>query len=378
MLCGNIFYEPFFRFGFKSIPMKLLNFPAFYISAIVSTLLLATACNKGSDSYNPVKVGGVIWGTGYNITLNSLQVKEGVDFEEAIANALNEVDNAANAYNPSSEISLLNSVGIIRNPSSHFKFLFNKSLEFNNLSNGAFDPTVGALVDLWGFGSGMPTNNPTDVQIDSILSLIGLNNIQLTDNEVRMSNLGLKLDFGAIAKGYAVDNVAKSLSDIGIKDFMVEIGGEIRVSGNNPEGEKWTIQIDAPIPDINGRHERLAVIHLTDAAIATSGNYRNFRTDNNGHTVFHTISPITGRPAVSDLLSATIIADNDMTADALATASMVMGVEQAASMIENLASRKDSGIFGAIFVTASDFHNQPFNIITVALNPDHITVLDYF
>lgn len=305
------------------------------VASLLAMLFAAVGCGENKNTYRPQHLSGVIWGTEYHITYNPADLKRDIDISALVTDALLQVDSAANAFNPSSELSRLNGEGLIAFPSIHLQRLIDLSRHINDVSNGAFDPTVGPLVDAWGFGAGKSENHLTDSLLTAIRARVGMDKVISTAEIVELQP-GMRLDLAAIAKGYGVDAVAEALANAGIKDFMVEVGGEVRVEGRNPMGDEWHIQIDAPIPDATGGHEQLTVLELSDCAIATSGNYRNFRIDTDGKTVYHTISPVTGRPADSDLLSATVIAPDCATADALATACMVMGLDEAGRMIRSL------------------------------------------
>ena len=195
-------------------------------------------------------------------------------------------------------------------------------------SHGAFDPTVAPLVNAWGFGfkSGIDVTTST---IDSLRSLIGMSRISLIDGHVVKDDQRIMLDFSAIAKGYGSDRVARVLDSCGVQNYMVEIGGEVVVRGHNRNGNPWGIGINKPIDDsLSTNQELQTVLRLTDCAIATSGNYRNFYYKD-GVKYAHTIDPRSGYPVQHSLLSATVIADNCMRADALATAFMVLGADSA-------------------------------------------------
>lgn len=212
--------------------------------------------------------------------------------------------------------------------------IFIASQHINRLSGGAFDPTVAPLVNLWGFGYDNADEPPTQAMIDSALTLTGILRCHLDGERLLKPAAATEFNFSAITKGYGCDLVGEMLARNGASDYMVEIGGEIALRGKNPKGELWHIQIDAPIAEAGApSHKSLSVIELTDCGIATSGNYRNFHETASGRT-WHTIDPATGRPVQTSTLSATVIAPDCMTADALATACMAMQPDKALRMIE--------------------------------------------
>lgn len=353
---------------FKTFSRNVL----FFFLACASLIIL-TGCLE-RKTYKPEHISGVVWATQYNVTINNTSGLPLNDIGALVTRVLNGVDSVANVFNPDSEISRLNRDGRLHNPSADFVYLYEESMNAHSASHGAFDPTVGPIVDYWGFGTSDSWANLDEEVPDSLLRLLGMWKIGLKGNDFFLANQGMRLDFSAIAKGYGVDKVAKALKEVGINDYMVEIGGEVRVSGTNPRGKDWSIQIDAPIPDIDGLHTRLAVISLRDAAVATSGNYRNFRIDENGKMTSHTISPLTGKPTQTDILSATVIAADCTIADALATATMVLGLEEARKMIYNLQYHLPNRIFGAIFVTDSGNVEEPFAIDEGFLKEENVTL----
>lgn len=331
------------------------------ILALTMVLVLA-ACGTQTRDYQPATTSGVIWGTTYNITYN------GNDAEKDILDALNHVSAMANAYDPTSEIARLNAQRHLEHASAGFLTLIENARRLSAMTDGAFDPTVGPIVDLWGFGAGSTSNDTiSEAEIARRLAMTGMQNVIVDGNTVTLSREGARLDFAAFAKGFGVDCVATVLETAGVNDYMVEIGGEIRTKGTNPHGQPWRIQIDAPIPAQDGSHTRLAVLEVNDQAVATSGNYRNFYRNDDGKLIGHTISPTTGRPAQTDLLSVTIVARDAMTADALATASMVLGLDRAAHLIRRLANDPATGIHGALLVTPSNNKTNPYNITNINL-----------
>ncbi|MCH5219772.1 MAG: FAD:protein FMN transferase [Muribaculaceae bacterium] len=334
----------------------------FYILCVV-----VTACDSDTK-YTPRHIGGVVWGTSYSITYDMSQCSDTIDIDHDIAEAINIVDVSANTFDASSQIAQLNNCGVLEHPTPCLLSLLHLSEEINHLTGGAFDPTVAPLVNLWGFGPEKREVDPSQNEIDSALCLTGLQNVEVTSDRVYFRHPGMLLDFSAIAKGLGVDYVAMAMDSCNIRNYIVEIGGELRAHGHNPSGEPWTIQLDAPIPDRTGSHTRLALLRLNNAAVATSGNYRNFRFLSDGTPVYHTISPTTGRPVLSDVLSATVISQSTAVADALATACMVLGLERATRLIEGLADNPLTAIYGAVFVTAGTTPDS-FEIHPVIIDP---------
>ena len=277
---------------------------------------------------------GLIFGTSYHISYAS---SRGEDLNTAIRQELMEVvDNSLSTFNPNSIISKINN-NEAHQTDSAFEKVFITAQKISQLTNGAFDMTVAPLVNRWGFGYN-PQNKdiPSEQEITEILQYIGYKKVKLEQHQVIKKHPKTQLDGSAIAKGYAVDVAAKFLESHGIKDYMVEIGGEIRVGGSKQNNQKWRLGIDRPVDD-PAAIERVidTVLTITDHAIATSGNYRQFYYKE-GKRYSHTIDPISGHPVDHSLLSATVIAPDCMTADALATACMVMGAKKGIALAEQL------------------------------------------
>lgn len=317
------------------------------LSYLLIIAVAMCACHREGDWHT---ADGAVWGTTYHIVY---QNDKNLDAE--ILAAMNKIDSELSVFNPESTVSRFNAEEI-DTVSKEFYDVFTLSKEINEMSDGAFDPTVGPLIALWGFGEkGHDTPEPDSAAIAEALYNVGINKYDITKCGNAYAIMNPRMDrhpqfnFSAIAKGYGVDLVAKSLKDNGCENFMVEIGGEISVSGHNPQRRDWQVQIDAPVQG-NG-HNRLMVIPLKNEAIATSGNYRNNRVLADGTRVGHTISPVTGRPIITNILSATIIAPTCAEADALATACMAMPLADAHKMLALNMRLRMSGV-RAYLVTA--------------------------
>ncbi len=294
---------------------------------LIGLAVLATSCLQKPQTQ---KCAGVVWATGYNITYTS-----STDLTDSILATFSRVENSLSPFAKESLISRIN-----RNESmvtdTLLRRVFTTSQYVNRISDGAFDPTVAPLVNLWGFGYKTSAEPPTQAKIDSTLQQIGIARCYLSNDSLIKHTPEIEFNFSAITKGYGCDLVGEMLAQNGAESYMVEIGGEIALKGKNPQGEPWHIQIDAPISGSKAmQHTAFKVISITDCGIATSGNYRNYRETKSGRT-WHTIDPRTGHPAQTSTLSATVIAPNCMMADALATACMAMPEAEAIAMIESL------------------------------------------
>lgn len=270
---------------------------------------------------------GAIFGTYYHI---KYEAAEPLDAE--IGAALQEVDRSMSVFNKQSTISAINA-GTSERTDALLYSVLERALTISQTTGGAFDVTVMPLVNAWGFGFKKGTF-PTAEQIDSLRAFVGYKHISLTaDSLVKKDDARVMIDCGAIAKGYGVDRVAYALRKHGVRNYMVEIGGEVVVKGRNPEGKPWQIGISKPTDGADGAQDELqTVLSLEDCAVATSGNYRNFYVKD-GRKYAHTIDPRTGHPVQHSLLSATVMAPDCATADAYATAFMVMGVDEARKLL---------------------------------------------
>lgn len=274
---------------------------------------------------------GMIFGTVYHITYQSDE-----DLKKEILATLNEVDATLSTFNETSVVSLVNkNMEVTLTPM--FLHLFQLAQKISADTDGAFDITVAPLVNAWGFGF-KHNSFPSETQVDSLMHLTDYRKVEIISqgprSVIKKANDGMMLDFSAIAKGYGCDRVAEMLQQHGVKNLMVEIGGEIVVHGSNPQGQPWRMGVSKPIEDsLNVNNEIESVITFNDGALATSGNYRNFYY-RDGKKYAHTIDPKTGHPVEHNLLSATVIAPDCATADAYATAFMVMGMEKAKKILE--------------------------------------------
>lgn len=276
-----------------------------------------------------VHITGVTMGTiAYNVKYIDKKERQ---FKPQIDSLLKDFNQSLSTYIPSSDISVFNKTGKVDFNFPYFYDVLSASKVIYENTGGAFDPTVGPLIDAWGFGDGEMIG-PDSTQVDSLLQYVGFDKIDFTENQAISNMPNMKLSFSAIAKGQAIDVVADWLETQDLNNYMVEIGGEVRAKGQNLEDETWTIGIEQPNEQrIGGLFD---AIQLNDQGMATSGNYRNFRIVN-GKKVAHTIDPTTGFPKMQTLLSATILAPSCMLADGYATACMVMGLEGSKKLVES-------------------------------------------
>lgn len=310
-----------------------MNKHRFFILIVVVLIVAAFLFQKNRKRY--LFNEGYIHGTIYHI---NYETPAGKNLKLRIDKLMQEVDMSLSTYKENSVISRFNANDSTARADRYFKKVFRKAMEVSEKTNGAFDITVAPLVNAWGFGF-EKMDKVDSLMIDSLMQYIGYQKVRLIDEIIYKDNPGIKLDLNAIAKGYSVDIIANYLESREVKNYMVEIGGEVSVKGVNTEGNPWRIGIDKPIEDPSASEREIQdIIVLHDKAIATSGNYRNFY-EKDGRKYSHTISPKTGYPVRHELLSASVISDQCMTADAYATAFMVLGLKESikiANKTENL------------------------------------------
>lgn len=299
---------------------------------------------------------GYIFGTYYNIRYEASE-----NLEAGILQRLNEVDTLLSMFNPASEISRINR-GENPEVSQLFQTVYGEAYAVSELSYGAFDITVAPLVNYWGFGTEKIKSERSEVRrdIDSIRQFVGYQLIDLHEGHLYRFDERVQLDLSAIAKGFACDRVAEYLAGCSA-NYLVDIGGEVVAEGVNQRGKPWTVGVTKPVDDAECTTQELQdTIRTTHIAMATSGNYRRFYYEGDEKRS-HTIDPRTGYPVQHNLLSATVVAENCMRADALATACMVMGTEEALDLIE----RADAKCYliigtekGMEVVTSSNWSNK--------------------
>lgn len=259
------------------------------------------------------------------------------NLKPAIDSILEVIDLSMSTYRPDSAISKINQGDTTVVVDEHFRKVFEASQQIWQESEGLFDPTVGVLVNAWGFGKQKisEADLPTDKKIDSLRKYVGFDKVALTEkNLIKKRYTEILFDFNAIAQGYTSDVVANYLSVRGIKNYIVEIAGEMYLKGKNTvEDKSWTIGVENPLKPLDDRN-LVATIQFTNQGLATSGNYRKVWTDSNGRKYVHSINPLTGRATQSDVLSATVVAPSTMLADGYATMFMVMGLAKSKAFLE--------------------------------------------
>ncbi|NNF34666.1 MAG: FAD:protein FMN transferase [Saprospiraceae bacterium] len=305
---------------------------------IIFLLILMHSCNQDVP-YSMIE--GQTMGTTYHITSKYSDVTE---LKRQVDSLLLAFNQELSTYISSSTISRFNQsengIALSKVRSPHFYNMMVRSREIYKMTGGAFDPSIGPLVEFYGFGNEKrdPVNLRDTIQLKEKLNLVGFDKFVFKEiNDTFVINKPqseMTIDFSSIAKGYGVDLVCQLIDQKGIEDYLVEIGGESRAKGVNANGRVWTLGINTPDPAA-GLRDFISVVKLNNKSLATSGNYRNFY-NVDSITYVHIIDPMTGMSKPSDILSATILADDCATADAIATASIVMETEDAMNLINKI------------------------------------------
>lgn len=318
--------------------MTKLNFRKSVVLATLFCCLIGPGCHRTStEGRETVSFEGAIMGTTYRVSVvAALSDEDAEETARKIEGALKHVDGKMSTYKADSELSTLNQApGGVYVPLTGETFaVIQLALEVNSETEGAFDITVGPLVNAWGFGPEAFDDPPSDAELASLNAVVGADKLELDGltRSVRKAADGVYCDLSGIAKGYAVDLVASVLEEQGLRDYMVEIGGEIRTAGHNGADVPWNIAIEKPVSEGRVLQE---VVGLSEMALATSGDYRNFY-EVNGTRISHTIDPATGRPVAHPMASVSVLHPRCALADAYATALMVLGPEKGMALAERL------------------------------------------
>ncbi|WP_445734384.1 FAD:protein FMN transferase [Mariniflexile sp.] len=304
--------------------IKFSNLKSFHsLPFLILLLSVFISCKKEIKN---TKLSGSVFGTGYHVVYGS-----DINYETQFDSLFYVLNKSMSTYQFNSDISKLN-----RNESNvvdaHFVNVFKASEEIYKNTEGIFDPTIGAVVNAWDFGPEGKIANLDSLKIDSLMLSVGLDKVKLIDNKISKPK-GAFIDFNAIAKGYGVDVIGEFLESKHIKNYLVEIGGEIRARGKNLEKQSpWKVGVE--MPHFDGTQSILKAISLNDVAMATSGTYRKFKVDKDGNRYAHIIDAKTGYPSKTNVLSVSVIAENCMMADGYATAFKAMGIERVKSFLK--------------------------------------------
>ncbi|SFN91035.1 thiamine biosynthesis lipoprotein [Bizionia echini] len=286
-------------------------------SILFLTVILFVSCKQAPTN---TKLSGSVFGTSYSVIYDS-----DVNYQKEIDSLFAVINKSMSTYMTDSDISRLNRNETV-SVDNHFLNVFNTSNTIYKATNGAFDPTIGAVVNAWDFGPKGKIVALDSLKIDSLMQGVGFNKVSIKNNTI-LKPATTFIDFNAIAKGYGVDVIGLFLEQKQIKNYLVEIGGEIRTRGTNVvKQSNWKVGVE--MPHFDGEQSILKAISLHNEAMATSGTYRKFKIDDEGNRYSHIIDTKTGYPSKTNLLSISVIAQNCMTADAYATAFKAMGIEK--------------------------------------------------
>lgn len=321
-----------------------------YALLLVTLLLQSVGCSPAPAEY--IRVEGQMLGTFMQVSARTSRPSA-----EIYALMMQIDSTSKRSMSIFDENSLLSRLNDNRTDSvdHHIAYCLELSRRISAVSEGAYDVTVAPLVKAYGFAA---EDRSVKVNIDSLMEFVGIDKLSIVDGRLRKSDSRVQIDFNSIAKGYVVDMAAEALEELGIEDYLVDIGGEVRCRGLNPKGVAWRVGVETPFDgnDTPGAFIQ-QVISLSNSSMATSGNYRRYYLDDEGRKVAHTIDPRTGRSAVTDLLSATVVAPTCAEADAYGTMFMAMGEERAVAAARELA---DEGVM-VYFIVAGE-GDQEFEI----------------
>lgn len=321
------------NFSLNTLKKASLIIQGGFFASLVLLAACSTSSQKESTIADPLSATGKAQGTTYSVMYYDVENR---DLTAAIDSILLDFDNSLSTWNKNSIITNLNNseatITAFTDTFGYFSAVYKQSKQIFDVTNGAFDPTVMPLILTWGFGFSK-AEEMNQLKVDSLLQYVSFktNNIELkplSTNEYQLirKSAGVKVDFNAIAQGYSVDVIASYLNGLGIKNYLVEIGGETKIGGLKADGSLWKLGVDKPLENSEER-ELQAILKLKDKAVATSGSYRKYY-EKDGKKFSHTIDPKNGFPVQHNLLSATVVANDCGTADAMATAFMVLGVDK--------------------------------------------------
>lgn len=322
-----------------------MDYRKYSISAFICSFLLLFIISGCQEKNSTQSLTGEALGTTYQILFFHPQELE---IQKSVDSIFEVINKSMSTYQNDSDISRINKgdTTVKVDPNFIEVFLFSEKIYLE--SSGYFDPTVGNLVNSYGFGPDSKLDSLTDFERDSLFQYVGFNKLKLSsDNRILKDQPGIYLDFNAIAKGYAVDVIAMMLDQKNVENYLVEVGGELVGKGENLVKEQpWVVAIDDPLQS-QGERTYQTTLFLKNRAMATSGNYRKFKVDSaTGIRFVHTINPLTGRSEKSNLLSVSVLAENCALADGYATAFMAMGYERSREMLEELGSVDVFFIYG--------------------------------
>jgi len=328
-----LFSIQFFALRFKK-PLEMTNFSSKYTTnykvLFLGLVALFLSCTPKENVKNQT------WGNALGTTYSIIYISdESLDYQQEIDSVFQVLNQSMSTYIPASDISKINDGDSTIVVDDMFREVFDVSSEVHKASNGYFDPTIGVLANAWGFGPGEQLELDS-LRVDSLLRYVGWEKVQLNpDNTITKTHPSIRFDFNAVAKGYAIDRLGSMLDEKGIKNYLVEVGGEVLAKGKNLDsGKQWTVGIDDP--QVETGRQLKQIVSLEDVAMASSGNYRKFRVNpETGEKYVHTIDPKTGYTKNSNVLATSVVAKTCAVADAYATSFMAMDLNDSKQVLEN-------------------------------------------
>lgn len=299
----------------------------------IPLLLLFIFCEKKEPQ--PIFLQGDAFGTIYNIQFYS---EKDIDFKKGLDSVIDAVNHSVSTYIPESDISKVNNGDSTIVVDSIFREVFEISSEVNKKTNGYFDPTIGVLRNAYGFGDVKPLKKMDSTTLDSLMKYVGFHKVKINnDGTISKEYPQIYFDFNAVAKGFGIDCLGRYLESKGVKNYLIELGGEILTKGENIEkNQEWVVGIESVDSELDDRTFE-ATVMLKNVGMASSGNYRKFRIDSlTGKKYVHTLNPLTGSAEMSDVTSSTVIAPTCGVADAYATSFMALGLEKSKELLKNL------------------------------------------
>lgn len=310
---------------FYKKPVLILIFGVIALSGVV--LFVNQSKKEQASPREVIAINGTAMGSVYAITINDTPHNiTPVKLKQLITTRLSKIEHTFSLWDASSELSKINAA-----PPQHWipisedmSYIMQAGLKFYIESANIFDPTILPLLQLWGFGPSENTTEPAPTEISDTLRTIGFKHVGIEDLRIKKNKDNLKIDFSAIIPGYAADQTALILEHYQVKNYLINIGGEMRINGKNPDNKPWEIGIENPTNAPHSTEDLSATINLSSGALATSGSYRRFKGSGEKKR-HHIIDPRTGYPAASDTVSVTVYADSAIKADALSTVLLIMG-----------------------------------------------------
>jgi len=314
--------------------------PAFSAAVFALFALILGSCN--GERVSRVSIGGPTMGTSWSVILaDGLSTGRAEQLQSSIETELSRINQLMSTYDPTSELSVFNKSSSTAATALHADTLkvLKAAIAISRHTNGAYDVTIGPVIDLWGFGANESEPRPPDQRmIDKALLLSGFSHLHINEQTVAKQIPGLRIDLSSIAKGFAVDQIGALVERAGIENFTAEIGGEILTRGNSAVGQPWRIGIEVPNTSSNNANFETNVVHgiaVTDSHIASSGDYRNFR-EVNGVRYAHIIDGTTGRPVKHSVAAVTVLHQSTMLADGWATALMILPMEKSVELAKRM------------------------------------------